>query len=153
MDVHHLFIVSNNQHCPADYLVHWGFAEGCSRVHTGQGIRNIKFYFENCYLEILWCYNTEEINSYPVVQSGLRDRINFRKTGFSRFGLCLEHDADSDKWFQDAHMYFPAYFPSDWGIAVRHSAAHKSWPWFFRLPFKERYMAIEEPIDHVNGVK
>jgi len=153
MKVHHLFIVSEHMGFPADKLVELGFTEGSSRVHPGQGTQNRKFYFGNCYIEILWADNQDDLRSERVINSGLSDRINYRQTGFAPYGVCLEHDKQTDAFFQDAHLYFPTYFPDDWSIAVRHDVNHKSFPWFFRLPFKERYAPNDEPVDHDNGVK
>lgn len=43
-----------------------GFTIGPGRVHTGQGTRNVRIFFERNYLELLWIEKPEE-----VVQHGL----------------------------------------------------------------------------------
>ncbi len=87
METDHLFIFSNDEGTEADELVSFGLIEGSSREHPGQGTVNRKFYFENCFLEILWVKNEEEISSDLTRKVGLWDRSHHKNNGASPFGL------------------------------------------------------------------
>ena len=109
MHIDHIFIFSQNQGQEADELVNFGLTEGSSRVHTGQGTTNRKFYFENFFLEILWVHKEKEIRSEPVATTRLWERSNFESNSLLPFGLCLANTDDTDTIFQGSNRYQPEY--------------------------------------------
>ena len=111
MLIDHIFICSKIQGNEANRLLECGFLEGSSRVYPGQGTRNRKFYFENFYLEILWEADSLELASELIQKTGLRDRVRFEESGFSRFGLGLQNTKESDSIFIGCENYQPLYFP------------------------------------------
>ncbi|WP_400191161.1 VOC family protein [Hymenobacter sp. B81] len=152
MELHHLFIFTDDQGQVADELLALGFAEGSRRVHPGQGTANRKFYFENGYLEVLWVHNAAELDSAPVRAVGLGLRARPQDTGYSLLGLCVVRDAASDRLFTGAQHYQPEYFPPGLAIDVLPNTDHPTLPWTFRLPFPGQTPHDAEPLQHPNGV-
>ncbi len=153
MKIDHIFIFTADDGKAADVLVNAGFTEGSSRVHSGQGTTNRKFYFDNFFLEILWVHNAAEIKAEPIKSTGLWQRAKFYKNEFSRFGLCMVNDKTTDKLFEHANQYQPNYFPAGKTIAFFKNEDQPSLPWTFRLPFKGQNSCEAEPKDHPNGIK
>jgi hypothetical protein len=152
MEVDHIFIFSTNQGKEAEELVDFGFTEGSSRVHVGQGTVNRKFYFENFFLEILWVLNEDEIKSDLVLPTKLWERSNFAKNGVSPFGLCFVNTEDTDVIFENSLKYQPDYLPKGLEIEVLTNEKSNYLPWTFRLPFKGEKKKTTEPIIHENGI-
>jgi hypothetical protein len=152
MEVDHIFIFSDKQGNEADELIDFGFTEGSSRVHVGQGTTNRKFYFENFFLEILWVINESEIKSHSVAPTKLWERSNFAKNGISPFGLCLVNTDDTNVLFENSLKYQPDYFPKGLEIEVLTNEKNSYLPWTFRLPFKSKKKKTTEPIIHKNGI-
>ena len=148
MQVDHIFIFSRSQGQEADELVDFGFSEGSSRVHPGQGTVNRKFYFENFFLEILWVENEEEARSERTGVTGLWERSVFYKNDHSPFGLCLVNTPETDLLFAGSQQYQPEYFPEGLTIDFINNTEAPQNPWLFRLPFKGPKKATEEPTDH-----
>jgi len=109
MEVHHIYIFTDDKGKVADELVEFGLTEGSNRIHLGQGTENRKFYFENFYLEILWVHNEAEIKSKNVLPTGLSERADFKRNNFSPFGLCLVNTLETNQLFENAFKYQPDY--------------------------------------------
>ncbi len=150
MPLDHLFIFSSHQGVEADELVQFGLKEGSSRIHTGQGTTNRKFYFENFFLEILWVHDEAEIQSEHTSVTNLWRRANFESNGCSPFGLCLLNTDETDSIFANAKHYQPAYFQE--GMTVEF-VDYPQLPWLFRLPFKGVKKPTNEPLDHTRQLK
>ena len=165
MQTDHIFIFSNNNGKEAKELVDFGFLEGSSRVHKGQGTTNRKFYFKNFFLEILWVNDLEEIQSPLVAPTKLWQRADFKKNNFSPFGLCLVNTESTDLVFANATStnvvkYQPQYFPAGMEIEILTNEHLPHLPWTFRLPFKgeieteiKENKHQNEPTTHQNGIK
>lgn len=152
MEIDHIFIFSANQGKEAEELIDFGFTEGSSRVHPGQGTVNRKFYFENFFLEILWVINEDEIKSDLVSPTKLWERSNFEKNGVSPFGICLVNTEDTNIIFENSLKYQPDYFPKGLEIEVLTNEKANYLPWTFRLPFKGEKKKTTEPIIHKNDI-
>lgn len=153
MDIHHIFIFTDEGPAAADPLVAFGLTEGSGRVHEGQGTANRKFYFEDFFLEILWVHDEAELRSPQTAPMGLWKRATYRESGYSPFGLCLVHSPESDAVFRDAYAYQPAYFPPGHPIdLLRHEDA-PGLPWTFRLPFPGPPATAHEPRHHPRGLQ
>ncbi|MEM9821832.1 MAG: glyoxalase-like domain protein [Bacteroidota bacterium] len=153
MIIDHLFIFSTTNGSEADQLVQFGWSEGSSRRHLGQGTINRKFYFDNCFLEILWVVDPDELREAAARDIGLWERSNFKNNGHSRFGMCLVNDGASDALFASCERYQPQYFPPEMPIQYLANTVGPSLPYTFRLPFKGRIPSGEEPIHHQNGIQ
>jgi hypothetical protein len=148
----HIFIFTDQQGKIGDQLVEFGLKEGSNRVHVGQGTTNRKFYFENFFLEILWVHDETEINSEPIKPTGLWQRANYQSNDFSPFGLCIVNTDKTDRLFENAFKYQPAYFPEGMTIDILKNEFQPNFPWTFRLPFKGQKKNEIEPINHENGI-
>jgi hypothetical protein len=152
MQIDHIFIFSKNNGAEADELVEFGFTEGSSRIHPGQGTINRKFYFENFFLEILWVINAEEIQSELILPTKLWQRSHFKINKYSPFGMCLINEDNTDKLFKNCVHYQPLYFPEGMKIEVITNENNPYLPWTFRLPFKGIKKKPDEPTNHKNGM-
>jgi hypothetical protein len=152
MDIDHIFIFTNDNGKIADELVQFGLTEGSSRVHVGQGTTNRKFYFDNFFLEILWVHNEEELKSEITKPTGLWQRADFYSTN-SPFGLCLVNTDETERLFEKAFKYQPAYFPVGLNIDILKNEQNLNLPWTFRLPFKGQKKNETEPTEHKNGIR
>ena len=85
MEVDHIFIFSNKNGKEFDTLVDFGFTEGSSRLHSGQGTMNRKLYFENFFLQILWVVSETEIQSDITSKTKLWERSQFKKNQYSPY--------------------------------------------------------------------
>jgi hypothetical protein len=152
MDIDHIFIFTNNNGKIAEELVQFGLTEGSSRVHVGQGTTNRKFYFENFFLEILWVHNEEELKSDITKPTGLWQRADFNSNK-SPFGLCIANTDETERLFESAFKYQPAYFPVGLNIDILKNEQNLNLPWTFRLPFKGQKKNETEPTEHSCGLK
>jgi len=153
MQIDHIFIFTNDHGKVADQLVSFGFTEGSSRIHKGQGTTNRKFYFENFFLEILWVHDEDELRSNLVKPTGLWQRANYQTNDFSRFGLCLVNTGETNDLFEKSLNYQPDYFPAGLCIDIFTNEHQPDLPWTFRLPFKGYKKNETEPTEHTNGKK
>lgn len=152
MNIHHIFIFTDNNGKVADELVDFGLTEGSNRVHVGQGTANRKFYFSNFYLEILWVSNESEMKSKQTQPTGLWQRADFKANHFSPFGLCMANTEDTETLFEKAYKYQPDYFPQGMPIDILKNDNQPDLPWTFRLPFKGQMKHENEPTNHINGL-
>ncbi|MFP2996816.1 hypothetical protein ABN763_12940 [Spongiivirga sp. MCCC 1A20706] len=153
MEIDHIFIFSNNGGKEADKLVEFGLTEGSSRIHPGQGTTNRKFYFENFFLEILWVIDESEIRNELTAKTTLWERSQFEKNNNSPFGLCLVNSKLTDKLFEQSEVYQPNYFPKGMSIDMITNEKKPYLPWTFRLPYRDKKKAYNEPTDHNNGIR
>jgi len=87
--IHHVFAAATPG-CPsAASLRRHGFAPAVPREHEGQGTANTCLHFANGYLELLWARNAAELDSAAVAPTGLAERLAWRDTGASPFGILL----------------------------------------------------------------
>ena len=153
MDIDHIFIFTNDNGKIADELVLFGLTEGSSRVHPGQGTTNRTFSFGNFFFEILWVHNEKEIRSNKVNYTGLWTRANYSINNFSRFGLCIINNDESDNLFEKALKYQPEYLPQGMPFEFLSNEDNPDLPFIFRLPFEERGKKEIKPTTHINGIK
>jgi hypothetical protein len=94
LHIHHVFVAATPG-CPAVApLRRHGFAPAAPREHEGQGTANTCLHFANGYLELLWARDAAELASTEVAPTGLADRLAWRDTGASPFGIVLRERGD-----------------------------------------------------------
>jgi len=153
MLIDHVFIFAEQGPAAANALVNFGFTEGSSRVHPGQGTANRKFYFQGgVFLEVLYVHNMQELQSPRLQPSGLAQRAAYAGNGSSRFGLCLENLRGLNNLFAQAVPYQPTYLPEGQAIQVLPFVQQPTLPWTFRLPFIGPKKPSTEPMQHANGL-
>ncbi|MGB6152635.1 MAG: VOC family protein [Pricia sp.] len=153
MIIDHIFIFSDGNGEEANELVNFGFTEGSSRRHPGQGTINRKFYFQNFFLEVLWVIDEAEIQNEVTSKTKLWERSQFNKNEFSRYGLCLLNSISTDALFKNSKKYQPNYFPTGASIDFISNEQNPQLPWTFRLPYRDEKKVHNEPIKHSNGIK
>ena len=85
----HVFICSENPAEAERALTDFGLQFGRRRIHRGQGTANACAFFDNAYLELLWRHDDDELQSEAVGPVGLWQRVRWRETGASPFGIAF----------------------------------------------------------------
>ena len=153
MSVNHIFIFTTDYNKAAQELIDFGFTEGSSRVHPGQGTQNRKFKFDNFFLEILWVHDESEINSTLTKPTKLNERANWKNNNCSPFGLCLDYSSSEDSLFENYLKYLPSYLPSGMEIQVLTNEEQPSLPWTFRWKSEASKKAVTEANLHKNKIE
>jgi len=87
--VDHVFICVENPHAAERALADFGLQFGRRRIHQGQGTANACAFFDNAYLELLWRHDDDDLQSEVVRPLGLWERVRWRETGASPFGVAF----------------------------------------------------------------
>ena len=90
--VDHVFICVENPHAAERALADFGVQFGRRRIHQGQGTANACAFFDNAYLELLWRHDDDELQSEVVRPLGLWERVRWRETGASPFGVAFRSE-------------------------------------------------------------
>jgi len=128
----HVFICVEDPRAAEEALVDFGMSFGVHAIHAGQGTANACAFFDNAYLELLWRHDDEALQSEPVRPVALWERVRWRQTGASPFGVALrtdEEDVPIQTWRYDA-----PFLPSGSSIPIvtPRNAAHE--PLIFVIP-------------------
>ena len=118
LELDHVFVCTPDREQALETLTAAGLDRGPSRVHHGQGTANDCFYFENAYLELLWMNDESEIRSPAVRPLCLWERIHWRESGASPFGLALRPLAGFDLAKLETWPYEAAYLPVGRSIPI-----------------------------------
>jgi hypothetical protein len=137
-ELDHIFICASCGGTEASRLVAFGLAEGTSNTHPGQGTACRRFFFANCYIELLWVSNTAEARSDATRETHLGERWENRSRGCPfGFGFRprIPHDGvvPFSSW-----EYRPSYLPASWSIHMATNGAVLSEPMLFYLSFAQR---------------
>lgn len=147
MSINHIFIFTDTPKEAADELLSFGFEEGSSRVHPGQGTRNRKFYFQNFYLELLYVHNESELKSEITAPTKLYERSQYKTINSSPFGLCLDYDKKDALLFDECLKYKPNYLPPHMEIEVIPNEEKQTLPWVFRWQADIKGGYEDEPLN------
>ena len=113
-ELDHVFFATTDADAAEKVLAEFGLAFTERRVHPGQGTANACARFENAYFELLWPQDPAQLRSSLVKPLGLEERMRWRETGASPFGLCFRCDTRS--WPFETWTYRAAYLPT--GIPI-----------------------------------
>lgn len=150
MEVDHIFICTKYKAEIVDKLVEFGFVEGSSNVHPGQGTANRRFFFANAMLEFLWMENEEEICSSLTKPMRLYERCNKTTLEVSPFGIAFRPTSKEEIIPFKTWDYHPIYLPDFLKIEVADSTPLIE-PLYFYLSFATK-QGPNEPIKHKIGV-
>ncbi len=103
--VDHVFICVENPQAAERALADFGLQFGRRRIHQGQGTANACAFFDNAYLELLSRHDDDELQSEVVRPVGLWERVRWRETGASPFGVAFRAEDDNvpiETWPYDA---------------------------------------------------
>ena len=87
VELDHVFICVEDLPSAERALSVFGLQFGRRYVHRGQGTSNACAYFDNAYLELLSRHDDDELQSEPVRPVSLWERVRWRETGASPFGV------------------------------------------------------------------
>ncbi len=128
MELDHVFICVSPGAPEAETLIEFGFTEGLSNHHPGQGTANRRFFFKNAFLELIYLTDKIEATSEATRRTGLFERITDSKA--SPFGFCFRATKPNETVPFDAWQYQPGYFPE--GVHVDIADTSVTEPlWFF----------------------
>jgi len=147
LSINHIFIFTDTPDESAEELLSYGFKEGSSRVHLGQGTKNRKFYFKNFYLELLYVHNESEIKSELTAPTKLYERSQYKTINSSPFGLCLDYDKKDTLLFKECVKYKPTYLPPHMEIEIIPNESNPTLPWVFRWQADIKGGYENEPIN------
>jgi hypothetical protein len=143
----HIFICVSCGGAEASGLTAFGLIEGTPNLHPGQGTACRRFFFANCYLELLWVSNAKEAQSETTQATHLWERWRNRTSGACPLGLGFrpkdEYDggAPFSSW-----EYRPPYLPAQLSLHVGTNANVLTEPMLFYLPFGLRPSSAKRPL-------
>lgn len=141
----------------AEVLDRFGLVRGSGARHAGQGTRNVRYFFQDAYLELIWIDDPVQARSPLVRRTGLWERCRWRETGACPLGIALYRDADADASLPVATWsYRPPSLPDGTSIDVADLGDGFGEPLVFIVPSMgppRASGARTEPGDHRAGVK
>jgi hypothetical protein len=156
-ELDHLLVFAGVGAPEADRLVSLGLTEGSGNLHPGQGTANRRFFFRNTMLELLWVSDERDVRSNAIAPTRLWERLQWRRTGASPFGICFRGTAGLARALPfETWNYQPPYLANGMEIPVARATAAAE-PMLFAISSGGRPDAVppdrREPIDHVIGVR
>jgi hypothetical protein len=158
IEVDHVFICTSLGGVEASQLVAFGLTEGAPNTHSGQGTACRRFFFANCYIELLWVSNAAEAQTEATRPTRLWERWENRATGACPFGFGfrpkIQHDGSLpfSSW-----EYRPPYLPAGLSIHIATNTNVQSEPMLFYLSFAQRPdsypTARRQPSRHPAGLR
>jgi hypothetical protein len=131
----------------------WGFVEGSSNTHPGQGTANRRFYFDNFMLELLWVSDPAEVRNEGTRRTRLWERCEGRDGRVSPFGIIFRSTGTPPAPPPFATWsYTPAYLPPGLAMQVADGTALFE-PELFYLPFLRRATALTGTLAHALPIR
>ena len=112
----HVFVLCDEGGPEADLLSEAGLTEGAPNTHPGQGTSCRRFFFRNCFLELLWVRDRAEASNAVTLPTGLFEHWLGRRTGACPFGIILRSSGEPLPF--PTWPYRPAYVPAGAAIDV-----------------------------------
>ncbi|HTL56067.1 MAG TPA: VOC family protein [Candidatus Limnocylindrales bacterium] len=138
-ELDHIFICVSCSGEEAGRLSEFGLTEGMSNTHPGQGTACRRFFFANCYLELLWVSDAAEAQSATTRPMHLWERWNDRASGACPFGMGFRPGNQPDGGFSfSSWEYRPSYLPAPLCMHVATNADVVTEPLLFYLSFARR---------------
>lgn len=115
-ELDHVFFASTDGDAAEKVLAEFGLAFTERRVHRGQGTANACAVFENAFFELLQPHDLAELRSSALKPLALEERMRWRETGASPFGLCFRGESRAMRF--ETWQYQAAYLPAGTGIPI-----------------------------------
>jgi hypothetical protein len=132
MELDHVFICVDDPPAAERILAAFGLAFDLRAIHHGQGTANACAFFDNAYLELLGRHDDAALRGEAVRPLALWERVRWRETGASPFGVALRPDQDGippEAWPYEAPFLAPGgHIPI---LTPRHAAQE---PLVFLVP-------------------
>ncbi len=157
LEIDHVFIAVQPEAPEAEILRDFGLTVGTGLTHAGQGTRNVRFFFENAYLELLWVHDSAEVQSSVVRRTGLWERCRWRETRACPFGIALRAVGDTGALPFPTWQYAPPYLPPESPILIAANSSETAEPLVFIVPGGQRPADYPEdrrqPLAHERRVR
>ena len=140
MQLDHVFICFDDASAAQGALAAFGVQFGLHSFHPGQGTANSCAFFENAYLELLSTRVDAEVRSETVRPLALWERLHWRQTGASPFGIALR-SGDDGKGAKTWHYDAP-FLPPGVGLPIVTPQCMPDEPLIFLIP---RNLPIQRP--------
>jgi hypothetical protein len=135
MRLDHFYICVDDPAAAERALTDFGLQFTLHATHPGQGTTNACAFFENMYLELLIHRDEDELLSAPVRPLALWERLNWRHSGASPFGVGLRAASGDaiDTWKYDAPflppgLHLPIVTPRDTPVQPLLFLIPADWP-------------------------
>lgn len=146
----HVFICIDEPRSAERALTDFGLRFARHVIHEGQGTANACAFFDNAYLELLWRHNDDELQSEVVDPLALWQRVRWRETGSSPFGIGLrpgDRGVEIDTW-----AYRAPYLPPGASIPIVTPRGAYQEPLVFFIPGSQAPATLPEerrpPLEH-----
>ena len=158
LELDHLFICVEPGGPEASLLDAIGLTQGAGNVHEGQGTKNVRYFFDNAYLELIWVHDQAGAQHARTRPTGIWERCRWRETGACPFGVALRPAAGSDGPYPFATWtYRPPYLPAGVTIPVAANSDRLNEPLIFvatiGVPPSTYPAARRQPLDHPASVR
>ena len=158
LELDHLFVCVEPGGPEASLLDAVGLTQGTGNVHEGQGTQNVRYFFDNAYLELIWVHDPAETQHARTRPTGIWERCRWCETGACPFGVALRPATGSDGPFPFATWtYRPLYLPAGVTIPVAANSDRLNEPLVFVATIgaaPSTYPAARrQPLDHPAGVR
>ena len=108
LELDHVFVCVSEELNIVNTLTDFGLNLSARQIHQGQGTANRCAFFNNAYLELLLHNNNQELQSRAVQAISLGERMQWKKTKASPFGVAFRFEKDTEQnipmktWSYDA---------------------------------------------------
>jgi hypothetical protein len=156
----HLFVFTTVNAPEVDEILAYGFTEGTSNIHSGQGTANRRIFFRNAMLEFLWIADEQEAKSPEIAPLHFWERSHSHQTEYSPFGIifrfCAAKRSEQVQPLFTTWAYRPPYLPPHLQIDIA-SDTRPSEPFLAIIPFGGRPDAFPvdraQPLNHACGAR
>jgi hypothetical protein len=132
LELGHVFICVEEIATAERTLADFGIQFGLRTVHGGQGTANACAFFDNAYLELLSRHDDQDLQSPGVRPLALWERIHWRQTGASPFGIAFR--TDEVKLSINTWPYEAAFLPPGKHIPIVTAPHAANEPMVFLIP-------------------
>jgi hypothetical protein len=136
LELDHIFLFVRDEHHAREMIAQAGLRVNYSRIHKGQGTRNICACLDDMFLELLWLDGSVAANECEAITLTARGRGEGSPIGVSWRGECN----------LDCVGYKAPFLPEGGTIPVARASLDPDMPFVFRTPGGIR------PIDRTDGL-
>jgi hypothetical protein len=132
LELDHVFICVEEAPAAEQALADFGLQFDLHAIHGGQGTANACAFFDNAYLELLSRHDDQELQSAVVRPLALWERVRWRQTGASPFGIAFrtgDANASINTW-----PYEAAFLPPGMNIPIVTAPNAEHEPLIFLIP-------------------
>ena len=118
LELDHIFVCVPNERELIDSLANSSLNLSARRIHRGQGTANRCAFFDNAYLEFLLRNNDEDLQSESLQSVSLWERMQWRNTGASPFGIAFRFVSNQHDFPVETRPYYAPFLPNGASIPI-----------------------------------